>query len=286
MIEELIAVYLVHLSYFALVFIPVISSLGFPFSEELVLLGAGYLVATGFIRWDLGIILVFIGVVAGDNSAYFIGWQGGKLFDYVVPERRLKKARKFVDKYGAKAVFIARFILGVRWLVPIIAGASRMKYRKFFFYNTLGAVIVVPIGTGLGYFIGMSLDQIIVFTQELNILFLVSIMTLMITAAIAACFYRKYIRTKIRESNFYDRWIKKGEEPYQIVTLGNPDSSARQLIAKTRTCDGMISCIISDVRRGSVKRFIKLKPWFSLSAYQRFVKRFARKRRHKIEQWE
>ena len=62
MIEELIAVYLIHLSYFALVFMPVISSLGFPFSEELVLLGAGYLASTGFIRWDLGMLLVFIGV--------------------------------------------------------------------------------------------------------------------------------------------------------------------------------------------------------------------------------
>jgi membrane-associated protein len=286
MIEELVAVYLIHLSYFALVFIPVISSLGFPFSEELVLLGAGYLAATGFIRWDLGLILVFIGVVAGDNSAYFIGWQGGKIFDYVVPERRLKKARSFVDKYGAKAVFIARFILGIRWLVPIIAGASRMKYRKFFFYNTLGAVIVVPLGMGIGYFIGMSIDQIIVFTQDLNVIFFVSVLLLLVIAAIFACLYRRYIRTKVRESNFYDRWIKKGEEPYQVVTLGNPNSSARQLLAKMRTCDGKISCIISDVKRGSVKRFIKLKPWFSLRAYQRFVKDFARKRRHKIEQWD
>jgi len=74
MIEELIAVYLIHLSYFALVFMPVISSLGFPFSEELVLLGAGYLASTGFIRWDLGMLLVFIGVVAGDNAGYFIGF--------------------------------------------------------------------------------------------------------------------------------------------------------------------------------------------------------------------
>ncbi|MBW3004373.1 DedA family protein [Candidatus Woesearchaeota archaeon] len=286
MIEELVAVYLIHLSYFALVFIPVISSLGFPFSEELVLLGAGYLASTGFIRWDLGILLVFIGVVAGDNAAYFIGWQGGKLFDYVVPERRLRKARKFVDKYGAKAVFISRFIIGVRWLVPIIAGASRMKYSKFFFYNTLGAVIVVPLGMGLGYFIGMSMDQLINFTQELNIIILVSVLLLLLTAAIFVCLYRRYIRTKIRESNFYDAWLKKGEEPYQVVTLGNPDSSARQLLAKIRTCDGKVSCMISDVRRGSVKRFIKLKPWFSLRAYQRFVKTFARKRRHKVEKWE
>lgn len=286
MIEELIAVYLIHLSYFALVFMPVISSLGFPFSEELVLLGAGYLASTGFIRWDLGMLLVFIGVVAGDNAGYFIGWQGGKLFDYVVPERRLRKTRKFVDKYGAKAVFIARFIIGVRWLVPIIAGATRMKYSKFFFYNTLGALFVVPIGMGIGYFIGMSMDQLIGFTQELNIIIFVSGLLLLAVASIIACFYRITIRRKIRESNFFDRWLKKGEEPYQMVTLGNPNSSARQLLAKIRTSDGKVRCLISDVKQGSVKRFIKLKPWFSLRAYQRFVKSFAKKRRHKIEQWE
>ncbi|MBW3001955.1 DedA family protein [Candidatus Woesearchaeota archaeon] len=286
MIEELLAVYLIHLSYFALVFIPVISSMGFPFSEELVLLGAGYLISIGFIRWDLGIILCFIGIIAGDNSGYFIGWQGGKLFDYIVSERKLKKAKKFANKHGPKAVFIARFVPGLRFFMPLISGASRLKYRKFFFYNTLGALIVVPLGMGAGYYIGMSLDQIILFTQDLNVIIIVSALLLLSIAAIFVCFYRKYIRTKIRESNFYDRWLKKGEEPYQVVTLGNPNSSARQLLAKIRTCDGRVSCMISDVKQGSVKRFIKLKPWFSLRAYQRFVKDFAKKRRHKIEQWE
>ena len=286
MIEELLAVYLVHLSYFALVFIPVISSLGFPFSEELVLLGAGYLAATGFIRWDLGILLVFIGVIAGDNCAYFLGRQGGKLFQWVVPERKLKKASRFANKHGPKAVFIARFIPGMRWLVPIIVGASRMKYRKFFFYNTIGAILVVPIGMGIGYYIGMSMNQLIQFTQDLNILIIIAVLVLLATASIFVCCYRRMLRTKIRESNFFDRWLKKGEEPYHVVTLGNPKSSARQIIAKIRKKDGKVNFLIGHVKQGSVKKFIKLKHWLSLKRYHAFLRKWTKARKHKIEEWD
>lgn len=286
MIDNLLAVYLVHLSYFALVFIPVISSLGFPFSEELVLLGAGYLAAIGFIRWDLGLLLVFIGVVAGDNASYFIGWQGGRLLDFIVSERRLQKVKKFADRHGAKAVFIARFILGVRWLVPVVAGASRMSYFKFLFYNTLGAVIVVPLVMGAGYFIGASMDQIIGLAQEINMLFFVSVLVLLSFASLFVCLFRRNIRQRIRESDFFDRWLKKGEEPYQMVTFGNPASSAKRIIAKIRKHDGKISCIVSDIRRGSVKKFVRLRLRFSLKGYQSFIKHFTKSRKHKIELWD
>lgn len=286
MIEELLAVYLVHLSYFALVFIPVISSLGFPFSEELVLLGAGYLASTGFIRLDLGIILVFIGVLAGDNAAYFLGRQGGKLFHWVVPERKLKKAERFADKHGPKAVFIARFIPGMRWLVPIIVGASKMKYRRFFFYNTVGAVVVVPLGMGIGYYIGMSMNQLIRFTQDLNILIIIGVLVLLSTASIFVCCYRRSLRRRIRESNFFDRWLKKGEEPYQIVTLGNPKFSARQIVAKIRKADGKVNFLVGHIKKGSVKKFIKLKHWVSLKRYQAFLSKWTKARKHKIEKWD
>jgi membrane-associated protein len=286
MIDNLLGVYLIHLSYFALVFIPVISSLGFPFSEELMLLGAGYLAAIGFIRWDLGLMLVFIGVIAGDNSAYFIGRQGGRLFDLIVSERKLKKAQRYTDKHGAKTVFIARFIPGMRWLVPIIAGASKMKYKKFFLYNTLGAVLVVPIIMSIGYYVGTSLEQIIIFTQDLNAIIFIAALVLISVASIFVCCYRRTLRQKLRESSFFDRWLKKGEEPYQVVTLGNPKHSARQIIAKIRKKDGKVNFLIGHVKDGSVKKFIKLKQWLSLKRYQAFLRKWTKARQHKIEKWD
>jgi len=286
MIDNLLGVYLVHLSYFAIVFIPVISSMGFPFSEEMVLLGTGYLASTGFIRWDLGLILLFIGIIAGDNSGYFIGWQGGKLFNFVVSERRLNKAKRFANKHGAKAVFIARFIPGLRFFTPLIAGASKMKYSKFFCYNTLGAIIVVPIGMGVGYYIGKSLDQIISFTQELNIIIFISVLVLLSVASILACCFRRTIRRKIRESDFFDRWLQKGEEPYHIITFKNPGSHSRKIIAKIRKTDGKVNFLISHVKDGSVKRFVKLKQWLSLKKYNSYIKRLTKSRKHKIEKWD
>lgn len=286
MIEELLAVYLVHLSYFALVFIPVISSIGFPFSEEFLLLGAGYLAATGFIRWDLGLLLCFMGVLAGDNMGYFFGSQGGRFFYLVVSERRLKKAQRFFNRFGSKAVFIARFVPGIRFLMPLLAGASKMQYRRFFFYNTLGALIVVPVLMNVGYYIGLNLDEILCLTQELNILVFFVLLIILLSVSVSVCLLRRRIRMRIRESNFFDRWLKKGEEPYQMVTFGNPRGSARRVLAKIRKCDGKISCLVSDIHDGSVKKFIKLRRWFSLKGYNAFITRLAKKRKHKIEEWD
>ncbi|MBW3000122.1 DedA family protein [Candidatus Woesearchaeota archaeon] len=286
MIEEVLAVYLMHLSYSALVIIPIISSMGFPFSEELVLLGAGYLASTGFIDWNLGLLFFLIVLIEGENTSYIIGRQGGRLFNLIVSERRLRKAKKFFNKWGAKAVFVARFVPGPRFLIPIIAGASKMPWRRFFFYNALGAVIVVPIGMTIGYYIGRSMDQIIGFTQELNILIFVALLILLSLASIFVCIFRKKIRKKVRESNFFDRWLKKGEEPYQMVTFGNPDSSARRIVAKIRKADGKVSFIISYVKAGYVKKFIKLKRWLSLRRYNAFVKKMTKHRKHKVEEWE
>ncbi len=69
-------------------------------------------------------------------------------------QENLEKAHEFMEKYGPKAIVLARFVPIVRTFAPIVAGAGRMKYRTFLTYNVIGGVAW---GTGVtlaGYWLG------------------------------------------------------------------------------------------------------------------------------------
>lgn len=106
---------------------------------------------------------VIFGVVAtagviGDAVNYSIGhYIGPRVFTEDVrflKREYLDKAHDFFEKYGGKAVILARFMPIVRTFVPFVAGAGAMTYHKFFLYNVVGAVSWVGLFTMLGYFFG------------------------------------------------------------------------------------------------------------------------------------
>jgi membrane-associated protein len=66
----------------------------------------------------------------------------------------LEKAHGFFERYGGKAVVIARFVPIVRTFVPFVAGAAYMTYGTFALYNVVGAILWVAICVGGGYVFG------------------------------------------------------------------------------------------------------------------------------------
>ena len=102
--------------------------------------------------------LIIVGAVLGNTLNYFIGaWLGKKVYDGTIgwiDQAALKKTHDFYERYGGITVMIARFVPLVRSFAPLVAGASAMDFRKFQFYNVLGAVIwVVSLVYG-GYLFG------------------------------------------------------------------------------------------------------------------------------------
>ncbi len=91
-------------------------------------------------------ILLAIASVTGNGLNYFIGnWVGPKVFcsrsSWIFNRKHIEQAHVFYERYGGKAIVIARFIPIIRTIVPFIAGVGYMKYRQFFFYNLLGALL-------------------------------------------------------------------------------------------------------------------------------------------------
>ncbi|NUS27094.1 MAG: hypothetical protein HOV92_23095 [Streptomyces sp.] len=123
---------------------------------------AGLFVAQGeFISQPLWLVclLIVLAAVLGDQVGYMIGkFFGPRLFSRpnskLFKQENLEKAHGFMEKYGPKAIVLARFVPIVRTFAPIVAGAGRMKYRTFLTYNVIGGVAW---GTGVtlaGYWLG------------------------------------------------------------------------------------------------------------------------------------
>jgi membrane protein DedA with SNARE-associated domain len=101
----------------------------------------------------VGIIVAgVIGDVLGATIAYWIGYfgsrellerQGSKLH---VSQRKLDRAHRWFERYGAPTVFVSRFIPVVRAAFPFAAGASKMRFLTFILLAALGSVVWV---TGL-----------------------------------------------------------------------------------------------------------------------------------------
>lgn len=108
--------------------------------------------------WAISLLLL-VAAIIGDSVNYAIGKYFGPKFFHktdskIFNKAYLAKAQSFYDKHGAKTIIIARFVPIVRTFAPFVAGIGHMTYRKFMFYNVVGAVLWIFIFIPLGYFFG------------------------------------------------------------------------------------------------------------------------------------
>lgn len=142
-------------------------NLGLPVPEEVVLPLGGYFAWTGRLS-VLGVVL--LGVTSGalgDHLGYWLGRRGGRplLERYgrrlLISPRTLRRADRFFARYGQGAVFLGRFVTGLRFLAGPLAGVSRMPYRRFLLANLAGAVVWVSLAVSVGYALGPQLHDLL-----------------------------------------------------------------------------------------------------------------------------
>jgi membrane-associated protein len=95
----------------------------------------------------------------GDNTNYWIGrYVGPRVFtrqdSRLLNPEHLARTQRFYDKYGAKTVFLARFMPIVRTFAPFVAGIGRMRYGTFLFYSFSGSIAWVGSLAYAGYYFG------------------------------------------------------------------------------------------------------------------------------------
>ena len=133
--------------------------LGIFFPGDSLLFAAGLLSAGGFLTPIPLIIIVVIAAIVGDSVGYWFGKNVGVNFfkrkdSLFFKQEYVKRTELFYQKYGGRAVVLARFVPIVRTLAPILAGIGTMKYSTFLSYNALGGCLWGIGMTSLGYFLG------------------------------------------------------------------------------------------------------------------------------------
>ena len=122
------------------------------------MLGITLAATTNFPVW-LAIPLVIVSAFAGSQVGFLTGHAVGPvLFErrhtWIFNPTFVAKAHEYFDKFGPRAIILARFVPIVRALVPMLAGISKMDRRTFLLYNLLGATIWVTSLVGIGFLLG------------------------------------------------------------------------------------------------------------------------------------
>lgn len=140
--------------------------IGFFLPGDSLLFTAGALVQQGVFKVNIHLFvsLLFTASILGNSTGYWFGRKiGRKLFmrqnSKLFHQKNLRMAEDFYLKHGAKTIIIAMFVPIVRTFTPIVAGISKMDYRRFLFFNVIGALLWTVLITYLGYFAGGALQR-------------------------------------------------------------------------------------------------------------------------------
>ena len=135
--------------------------IGFFLPGDSLLFITGLFIASGFISINiwLACLMLLIAAVVGNAVGYAIGYKvGPALFkredSRLFKKEYVEKTHAFFDKYGGRAIILARFVPIVRTFITAIAGVARMDFRRFMIFSAIGGIIWAVGVTLAGYFLG------------------------------------------------------------------------------------------------------------------------------------
>lgn len=111
------------------------------------------------LRVEFVMLVLMLAALCGDNVNYWIGRKLGPAVFRREDSRWLKKkhlerTQHFFERYGGKAIILARFVPIVRTFTPFVAGIGRMHYPRFLRFCVIGAALWVGLLTMAGYWFG------------------------------------------------------------------------------------------------------------------------------------
>lgn len=193
-----------QLNYGTIFLLMLLESTVIPVPSELVVSPAAYHAAAGNLNIWLIILFATLGADIGATINYIAGYYLGRPIIYrfsnsnfghfcMLNQHKVEKSEKYFNDHGMVATITGRLIPGIRHLISIPAGLSKMSYWKFLLYTTLGAGIWNCILASLGWYLHSIVpeeqlsDKILEYGEYIKVI----IMTLI---AIAVIYYMiKYL---------------------------------------------------------------------------------------------
>jgi len=190
LIDDIISWYSAHMNYASITALMAVESSFIPFPSEIVVPPAAFvagqpdsvLYATGIYPVDVLIIVLFgtLGAMIGAIINYGLAAWLGRPIIYkfadskighlcLLSSEKLEKAEAYFREKGNVSTFIGRFIPGIRQLISIPAGLSKMHFGAFLLWTFLGAFIWNCILAAIGYVAAGQMDVIKQYSHELSV---------------------------------------------------------------------------------------------------------------------
>ena len=176
--------YLQTYGYWAVLFALLGENAGLPLPGETILVLASFAAFHGHhlkLHWVM--LVAVCACTVGDNIGYWIGRRGGRpLLEkyksvFHISDETIRAGEEILQRRGSFAIFIARFIAGMRIVAGPLAGVLRMEWKRFLLANAAGAAAWVTVIAGAGYFFGSQYEALAgVVKQAELVIFLVVVL--------------------------------------------------------------------------------------------------------------
>lgn len=189
-VGSIITWYLAHMNYASITALMTIESSFIPFPSEVVIPPAAFLAgdpesvlcATGTYPVDVLFVVLFgtLGAMLGAVINYLLSMWLGRVIIYkfadskfghlcLINREKVEKAERYFNDHGKISTFIGRLIPGIRQLISIPAGLSKMPFGPFLLFTFLGALVWNSILAVIGYIAAGQMDTIKKYSHELSV---------------------------------------------------------------------------------------------------------------------
>ena len=155
-----------HVGYPVLFGLVAIETMGIPVPGETAIFTAGILASREELSIEIVIAVAALGAIVGDNIGFAIGRRlGRRLLLAPGPLERHRRrvidlGEPFFERHGPKAVFLGRWITGLRITSAWLAGVNRMAWPTFLFWNALGGIFWAASVSLVAYYLGRGAERI------------------------------------------------------------------------------------------------------------------------------
>ena len=190
-----------NLNYWTVLLLMFIEGSVIPAPSELIVPPAAYRAAAGELNIVLVVVVATIGAVLGSTANYFAAYYLGRPVVYrfansrlghlcLINQEKIEKAEKYFYDHGVIATLTGRLLPGIRQIISIPAGLSKMKFWKFILYTTVGAGIWNTVLAALGWYLHSFVpkeelyNKIEEYNSQIQLVVIIAIAVLAIIAVI------------------------------------------------------------------------------------------------------
>ena len=198
---------------------PIISytilAIGFVVRGELAMLLSAFLVVNSYLSFSTFILLVFVGLMIGDNLTYAIGrfLRNTRFSTYI--EKKFSFTQKYQDYFKrnfTKLIFLSKFTIGLTLVIMLSSGWSRVKFKRFFIAHLFATAVWFIVMGSISFFLMMGLGYL----QTAEIFDKIEIALLVIVLLIFGAEY--FIKKLIKKGSFIEnRAINIGDAVKKII---------------------------------------------------------------------